>query len=194
MPTRAGRVPESPAAAPAACRCSAQSSGRARWATTAACRSCLWVSAHCACPPAGPVRLGPGACPWRCAVTSPAYSLLVAPSAGLRAPPSTRSLPAAPARPRAVLATTMLLSAVAAGAAHPDALASLLQHPSAGIAMLTAGDIPWPQVGGQAGSASQARKCMPAPCGAAWPHTQRPSSARCPTRCPTPRLPRAPTR
>ena len=42
----------------------------------------------------------------------------------------------------------MLFSAAAAGAAHPDALINLLHHPGTGISMLTAGDIPWQQVGG----------------------------------------------
>lgn len=56
-----------------------------------------------------------------------------------------------PARPPAVLTTTMLFSAAAAGAAHPDALINLLHHPGTGVSMLTAGDIPWHQVGGRAG-------------------------------------------
>lgn len=59
----------------------------------------------------------------------------------------TCSVPAAPARPPAVLTTTMLFSAVAAGATHPDALASILHHPSTGLSMLTASSIPWHQVG-----------------------------------------------
>lgn len=45
-----------------------------------------------------------------------------------------------------VLTTTMLFSAVAVGAAHPDALVNLLHHPSTGISMLTADNIPWHQV------------------------------------------------
>lgn len=41
----------------------------------------------------------------------------------------------------------MLFSAAAAGAAHPDALASILHHPiSSGVGMLTDGSIPWREV------------------------------------------------
>lgn len=115
-------------------------------------------TAQCACLP-GPGRLGP-ARPRR-AAPGPTRAASQAPPAAPSRHRLTRSVPAAPVLPPAVLTTTMLFSAAAAGAAHPDALASILHHPGTGISMLTSSNIPWHQVCGWAGGRAPAGACQP---------------------------------